>query len=344
MKKVFALVLVVCMMLCTAAFAEYDMILQDELPPAVVTSVNEVGETVAAKIFDAEGNAISEILDDGTVTLVDVYGRKDDHGADSISRLTAAYEGIMAQIHFSDEPCSQHEHEIRVDIDEALAALDKDIDAYDLVMYELFDILDNDSIDALLTDGSYMELTLEVAEYQTAPIVALFTADGEEWEVLPTYAVNGRRFTVRLAETGAIALLQDGYELIGLGKDYEEIVIAPEEGDGDENVNENFTPSVSGKSAPQLNSFEGDDGETYIGRMYDAENDEYISVPDKNYVLITAVAERDYIADIQTHEHLAWAYNGVLEAEDVGELHTVCADDTAAEAEVLSVALDQGYV
>ena len=208
MKKFFALVLIVCMMMTAAALAEKTPV-QDHQPPMVVGAV---------KVYDAQGSEIAEIKAE-EMTLTDVHFRAESE------RLTAAFEGIMANVHFSDVACSLHEHAVKADIDEALAAIDPEFDAHDLVMAELFEIAPADA--SLLVDGAYMEITLE-----GAPVVALFTADGAKWEMLDIVSNNGT-FTVKLTQPGVMTVFADGRQVIYVGKTTEkteEVVVPGEEG------------------------------------------------------------------------------------------------------------------
>lgn len=323
MKRLITIVLAICMLMSMAAFAEAGAVLQDEQPPKVVTYVNAAGETIVAKICDAEGNVLAEIKDDGSMILTDVHARRDAENSIVVTRLTSAYEDVMGGVHYADVECKLHEHDVKVDIDTVLEAIDHEMDSHDLVMYELFDVMIPDEAAELLTDDNYLEVTFEIIqEHNGLPLITMFTGDGEEWMVLPTMAEGENRFTVQMPARGTIALLNDGRESMGIGQDVKRVVtVVPGTGDG-ETENTNFTPSVSGKSAPQIVPFEGEDGEVYIGYIRNNEGSVEIAVPDRNYIHVTAVAERDYIVDIQTHEHLEWSYDSILAVEDVGELFT----------------------
>lgn len=324
MKKLFALIVAVCMLLNAAAYAEVvdmGLTLQDEQPPKLWIEEKESGEAVAATIFDKDGNVLAEIPDDGTLELTDVHFRALTENAVIVERLTAAYENVMDNVHHSDVDCKLHEHDVQVDINDVLASLQSDADAHDLVMYELYDVMLNGDSAALLTDGAYIEATFELLDWQPLPLIILYSADGVEWQVIGYTAEDGNRFTVKLEQSGTLALLSDGRELIGIGKSNEQATI-PGEIITDEEAGDNFTPSVTGKSAPTIAAFTDETGERYIGYLRSLGEEDDVRIPDRNYVLVTAVAERDYIVDIQTHEHLEWGYDRILEAEDVGDLFT----------------------
>lgn len=324
MKKFFALMLTTCMLLNIVALAEHSAILQDEQPPTVVTTMNEAGEIIVARVFDARGNVIVEIKDDGTLVLTDVHQREKAENNAVMTRLTDAYVSIMDDVHHSDVECQLHDHDVKVDINAVLSSLYVDMNAHDLVMYELFDIMFSDEIAKLLVDGYCFEVTFELAATQNLPLVTMFTPNGTEWRVIPVESAGDNRLTVRLTEFGTVALLSDGRETAGIGESVQRVVaVSPGAVSSEFDIDmSNFTPSVSGKPAPQIVTFVGADGETYIGYIRNNSGDMEILVPSKNYVQVTSVAERDYIADIQTHEHLEWSYDSILEVEDVGHLYT----------------------
>jgi len=325
MKKFFLMVLAVCMLMSMVAFAEQSPVLQDEQPPMVVTYVNEAGEVIAARICDKDGNVLAEIKDDGSLVMTDVHFRETAEIEIVVTRLTNAYNSVMDDVHHADVECKLHDHDVKVDIDTVLSAIDHEMDSHDLVMYEMFDVMIPDEAAALLVDGNYLELTLEVTqEHQNQPLITIFTGDGTEWMVLPTEDAGEDRFTVRMPKRGTIALLSDGRETMGIGQEVQRVVaVIPGEDAGEYGIDlSNFTPSVSGKSAPQMVTFVGEDGEVYVGYIRNRTGDVEIKVPDRNYILITSVAERNHIVDIQTHEHLEWSYDRIIAAEDVGELYT----------------------
>lgn len=344
MKKFLAMVLAVCTVLSMAAFAEQGAVVQNELPPQAVVFQNADGENIVAQIFDAQGDLLAEIKEDGALLLTDVHQRSTVENEIVSVRLTDAYEGVMDGVHYSDVNCVLHEHNIKPDIDESVA--DLGIDAYDLVMYELFDVMLTDETAELLAEGNYLELTLEVEADESVPLVTMFTADGEKWRIIPTTNIGANRFTVQLTELGTLALLSDGRDSIGIGSGAE-----PFEG---ENLTDysaqiggvvtNFTPSVSGKSAPEMHRQTGSDGESYVGYIRNDAGDLEIGVPDYNYIIVTAVAESDYVVDIQTHEHLEWGYDDILEVEDVGDLfaeHDMNIELEADEHDTIAVDLDE---
>lgn len=318
MKKFLSLVLIACMMLSAAAFAEGNTVVQDKQPPVIVTELNAANEIVEAYICNAQGDVIAEIVD-GNVVLTDVYYRSTVENEAIKVRLTSAYEGVMEDVHHSDVNCELHEHSVKVDINTVLGSLGQELDAHDLVMYELFDVCFGEAAEALLVDDNYAQVTLELAAYQPMPLIVLFSADGVNWTVIPYTSSGAQQITVNLSASGTVALLCDGHVVMGIGEDPEPIVI-PGDGTAEEGESGNFTPSVSGKPAPAVEVITDTDGEEYVGVIGNDNDETKTLVPDKNYVIVTAPAERTYNYDIQTHEHLEWAYDSILLAENVGDL------------------------
>ena len=327
MKKFLSLMLLACMLLSATALADFGYVVQDEQPPMLVSVTNAEGKVVAAYLYSAKGELIAELEADGNVILTDVHFRAEAQ-EDVSARLTASYEGVMDKVHHSDVACALHEHDVKVDINQVLGAIDQDdLDAHDLIMYELYDVCFTENVEMLLVDDAAVSVTFELAAHQPMPLIVLFTANGADWTVMP-FTVNGKQFTVSLPASGTLALLADGHQVMGIGEEVDPVFTTDE---ADEETSGNFTPSVSGKPAPELEIITGEDGEEYVGEIKDNEGTESILVPNRNYVVVTAPIEKACNIDIQTYEHLSWAYGTVLNAADVSELPADCHEGTIAE-------------
>jgi len=331
MKKLLALMLMVCMMmLSTSAMAE--AVLQDEQPPKLIAEMSENGE-VYAVILGADGNAVAQVLDAGLVPMEDVHNRFDAADEAVKARLSAAYLGVMDNVHHGDVECKLHEHDVKVDVDTVLASMGLDIDAYDLVMYELFDVSFAAEVADKIAEGGSVELKLEANQKVGAPLIVLFTADGANWQVLPTAGADNA-FTVRVPSAGTMALLCDGKQYMYIGEPTEhELEVDPGDRDTESDPSSIiFTPSVGGKPSPDLIPTQDENNEEVVGFICDDLGNVKIGIPNHNYVLITAVSGRDDVLDIQTHEHLEWGYDGILNAADVGALMSDSFDGTIADA------------
>jgi len=281
MKKLFALVLVVCMMMTGVAFAE---IVQDELPPVVV----------GAAVKDADGNVVA---DNAAVVLDDIHNRAT---AANSAVMVAAYNAAMASHHFSDMD----------NLHDELNAVLADIDshAYNLVATEMFNV----ALEGELAEGNAISLTIE-----SECTVAIATADGVEWHVVEAVDNGDGTATINLKQAGVVVLLQ----LIAVEEETEAVVEETEVvEESEESEDKNFTPSVSGKAAPEMTS----------SAICDANGEVIVEIPE---LVITALSERDKAIDILTHEHLEWAYDAILAAEDVGDLK-------ASETENIAAAID----
>lgn len=326
MKKLVALIVCLCMLLTATAFCEADL-LQNEMPPMLVKAELD------------NGTEAVEVLDDGSLVLTDVSARNEAE----MARLTAAYEGVMGGVHFSDVPSMLHEDVVKLDINEALKGTEEELTAHDLVMIELFDIAVGEELTEKLVDGAYLEMTLEMPENQAMPMMLLFTPDGAEWRVYEDWNIAGdNTLAVRVTEGGVMAFLKVELSSEDEIVDEDAEVTDPE---GvftpNDNQNPNFTPSVSGKPAPSLKTETGVDGVSYVATIYTKTGEVVANIPDYDYLLVTPVSESQFNADIMTHEHLQWAYDLILNCTNVGELLSADGENTiAAEIDAMLLAMN----
>ena len=330
MKKFLSLVLAASMMLGAAALCESGAV-QNELPP----------ELVAASVNDAQGALVAEVTEEGGVVLTDVHARETVEAEEVKVRLTAAYEGVMKDVHHSDVLCALHQHIVRVDIDDVLANVDPELDAHDLVMSELFDVEFSQDVKAQLVNGNTARVTLQLDSWTPMPLIVLYSANGDDWTVILYETVGEQQIVVDLSAAGTVALLSDGRVVAGIGEAPEQEVAAtnvysePVEAD-------NFTASATGKPAPGVELIPGEDGETYVGEIGNNNDETRVLVPNRNYVLVTAPVESTFNPDVQTYEHLAWAYNSIMLADNVGTLPSEQAGTIAADLDALLQAMNAG--
>lgn len=341
MKKLISFVLVACMMLATAALGESAIVVQNEQPPVLVTKVNAENQEFYATVHNAQAEMVAEVTDGSSIILTDVHHRTSVENAVIAARLTSAYEGVMEDVHHGDVTCELHDHAVKVDIDMVVASLEHDLDAYDLVMYEMFDVNFTDALGQLLTEDGYVELTLKLDAHQPLPIVVLYTKDGVNWTVIPYEKAGEQQISVRLAASGSLALLCDGTKVMGIGEEKEMLDLSDNENSEEDFDNGNFTPSVAGKLTPDLVVEYDENNEAYVGTIYDDQGEAKAKVPNRNYIWVTVTAERDYNHDVQTHEHLEWAFEGMKVVADVGELPSDSTDGTIA-AEIDEMLVQMG--
>lgn len=319
MKKLFALLMALCLMtaVLTAIAEELEVrpVLQDEAAPKLVVT-EENGQKIIAKICDANGNVLAVILDDGTVALTDVHQR-----AEGGERLVNAYNELMQDVHFSDVESAKHDEKLKKDINDSIAT--DTLSAYDMLVYEVFDVaLNNPETEALLTDGAYIEFVVELKENQSAPTLIKTSQDGLKWELLDHCTVDGSTVTIRMEKPGVVGFMKP-YDVAPeqpVVIETEEVVTTYEtvmvEAEG------LFTPSVSGKPAPQLVPFVNEKNEVVKGYIYTTETAEPVAVGNDSSLVITPVADSFYVEDIQTHEHLQWSFDSILKAEQVQHIRT----------------------
>ena len=138
---------------------------------------------------------------------------------------------------------------------------------------------------------------------------------------------------MKLPQPGTLALLGSGREIVKFGEANEEKVETSVPGTevGPVDIHfEHFTPSVSGKEAPEVITFSGTDGEKYSAYIRNSAGAVITMVPDKNYIVTTAISESLYTADIQTYEHLESNFGDIITAENVGVLKSDKAEGTIA--------------
>lgn len=160
-------------------------------------------------------------------------------------------------------------------------------------------------------------------------LTVLASTDGENWSEVKDVAFkeNGS-VQVAIQETCLLAFLiehgaavEDGFGGMGISVGDRDV---PEEG------NQNFTPSVSGKLAPEVVVIEKD-GEKYVASILDGNGNASALVPDDAWMIVTPLSERKYNPDVVTYEHLQWAYDTICEAPNIGGLPDADHDSTLGD-------------
>ena len=336
MKKVISLVLAACMLLMgipALAGQQADrVVLQDEKAPEIIVAGEENGVVVVATVYDADGNVVGQVAE-GSLVLVDAHDRNNIADEAAAKRLNDAFSGAMSYVHYSDAASAHHDGTIKVDLNAALAGNADGLIAYDLINFELFDVTLTGDAAALLGEGCYLELTIQLGKGQSMPMFVIFTADGTEWEILKNYTFgDNKTMTLRLEKPGTLAFLAPVYtasvEEVEYPVDTLEDSIEIIE---DEQIEDSpFTPSVSGKPAPSVVPTVDENGEEIAGTVIYTDSDMTAAIPAGWYLIVTPFAERDFVLDIQTHEHLEWSFDDVLAAGHVGELEEGIDDEINA--------------
>lgn len=217
MKKLFALVLIVCM-LSVAAFAE------------VTVS--------AANICDAAGNVVGA----AELAVEDYTNRSNITDTGVADRLTKAFEWVKYDVQYNET--------LAADIDSALAGKSMELTSSDLIIVEMFDIALGE-----IAEGNYAEITVTLEEGKVMPQIVTFTADGITWEVVE-YTTEGNTITFKANRSGAVAFLLD-HKLVLTEGEVSEKLVATESTTIITAGAETFTKSVYGKTAPSVTVIEG---------------------------------------------------------------------------------------
>ena len=156
--------------------------------------------------------------------------------------------------------------------------------------------------DAVFTDLFFATVEGEVTvTFKSDAVGVMFSTNGTDWTALEA-ACNGETVTVTLKENGVVLFLQDAAPVAA------EDAVNGEAVDPEESTN--FTPSVSGKLAPEV-KVEGDS----VADIMDATGNTVAAVP-AGWMVLTPLATRAYTPDVVTFEGLEWAYASVLEGAD----------------------------
>lgn len=221
------------------------------------------------------------------------------------TQMQKAYDSIHATLHFSELAAAGHENGIAQDIDQELAEMGLSLTAYDYLIYDSFDLQLDAAYADKMSGGASLEVVFDLnLDREVKPLV-LVSKDAESWKCVDNEDVtlNGDQMTVRFDELGIVLVLID---------------VAHGAADDDASTG-NFTPSVSGKAAPDLITPEGA-AEGIIARIYD-ENDVLISeVPDEGWLVVTPVSRRNSAEDKEVRERLEWAYNQIQTTKRLGDL------------------------
>ena len=344
MKKIFALLMALCMLLTAfAAIAEETQpqvqirsVLQNEQAPAIVPTENYI-----AKICAADGTVLAQITEAGDLHLADVHHREELINTQAIDRLDVAYDQLMHDVHFGDVATTEDEEKLLKDlINEQIET--EDFNAYDLLVYETFDVhVDNEELAKLLTDGAYLEFTIELLEHQSAPLMIKFSGDGEHWDLLENYSADGKQVTIRMYQEGVVGLIKP-YEVIpGTTTTYAQAVMGEAEPSADAQDTSIFRPSVTGKPAPQLKTDVDENGEVVVGYIYTTVTTDPVIIRLDDHLVITPVADSAYVEDITTHEHLQWSYDSMLAAGAIDKLGDEL--DEKIDAQLADAGFDLGY-
>jgi len=238
-------------------------------------------------------------------TLMENRHTLDDE--DVRNRMQWAYQTIHDTDHFSEMESVNHENGIAQDINQELVEMGADLTAYDYLIYDSFELQLQDAYADQLGNGNTLEVNFDLNLDREVKLVVLLSNNEESWQCLDHENVNQNAdgtAAVRFSELGTVLFLID---------------VKHQPASAGAEPDSNFTPSVSGKPAPDVVPPSGADPDI-IARIYN-ENDELISeVPDEGWLVITPVSRRDTAEDKEVRERLEWAYNQIQTTPRLGDL------------------------
>ena len=130
-----------------------------------------------------------QLTDAGLLQMKDIHQRTQQLLPEAARRLNKAYELMMTHVHFSDVASAISLENLKAEINAALAS--RDMSAYNLMMFELFDVTLLGENAAALKDGAVLEFTVKPNEMGVSPLLVAFSPDGENWQLLDDYTANG---------------------------------------------------------------------------------------------------------------------------------------------------------
>jgi len=249
-------------------------------------------------------------------TLMENRHTLDDE--DVRNRMQWAYQTIHDTDHFSEMESVNHENGIAQDINQELVEMGADLTAYDYLIYDSFELQLQDAYADQLGNGNTLEVNFDLNLDREVKLVVLLSNNEESWQCLDHENVNQNAdgtAAVRFSELGTVLFLID---------------VKHQPASAGAEPDSNFTPSVSGKPAPDVVPPSGADPDI-IARIYN-ENDELISeVPDEGWLVITPVSRRDTAEDKEVRERLEWAYNQIQTTPRLGDLDDEAGDGIGDE-------------
>lgn len=185
---------------------------------------------------------------------------------------------------------------------------------YMLVMFDKFQVELPEDAAAKLAEGGYVQMVFGLEDWQPNPALVTVTVNNEI-KTVESFDGEGT-VTVKLPAQGVVAFMTDCGKVKHLfGRHEQEESVPGEVQPG----NNNFTPSVSGKPAPDVMT-----AEDHAALIKDTVIEEVIGVP-ATELIITPVADRDYVPDVRIHGGLEWAYEKIRTAPSLNELPEITA-------------------
>ena len=293
MKKIWSVMLVLCMLMTAASAMAAANGYQDGAAPELVMVSDGQGGSAVAVIRDAEGNILAVIPSGNMLKLICV-GERELVEDEAVAGLL---ENGLATLQNSEYRVSAPE---QVNTDLFHAQIPAEYAEY------------------FANGAAYLDMAFVIEELLAGDkLQVLHSVDGETWTEVTnvTYAGDGT-VHVGIQQSGLVAFVVERGAVFT--DDDDDAEVKAEEGT-EEQEEQQFTPSVSGELAPEIVEFE-DEGEDCVATIINSDKEKLASVPAKKWIVVTPLAEREDSPCVVTYEHLEWAYGAILDAENIGSL------------------------
>ena len=305
MKKCLPVILMlcVCMLLVTSAFAE-KTVYQDGVSPELVPVSDTQGGEAAALICDADGHVIASIPV-GKMMTICVGERANVQDTEIAAALEKGLLSLLEDAHHS----------------RGLWTVDTD----------LFYVQLPEEYAASLAEGGASVVMVFNPHILNGSdkLQALYSVDGQTWTEVTDVSFAGDG-TVRLSiqQSGLLAFVVEhsaAFSKLSADSTIQlpaQIVHA---------ANSNIPPSVVGKLAPEVVAF-AQNGAACVATILNSDKEAVSTVPNGTWMIVTPLSERWYNPDVITYEHLQWAYDSICSAANIGALPAAGQDGTLGEA------------
>lgn len=223
------------------------------------------------------------------------------------NRMQWAYTEIHETGHFEELAVLGHENGIGQEVNRVLNDMNVGLTVYDYMIYDSFELQLQDQYANQIGNGNTLEVNFDLNLDRDVHLVVALSNDQATWKCVEAKDVtqyNDGTASVRFSELGTVLfMIEVQHQPAGPA-------VEPDS---------NFTPSVTGKPAPDVIPPHGS-ASNIIARIYNEEDQLISEVPDEGWLVITPVSRREQAEDKQVRERLEWAYNQIKTTPDVGDL------------------------
>lgn len=292
MKKWLSVALMICLLMLgmTGAIADAG-VYHDGYAPEVVMVNNDQGVACVGVIKDAQGNVIATIPEDSLMKILCVGDPYQEH-PEIEDLLDQSFDTLLKDQHVSN--------------------------AEWLLETDLFYVEIPEEYAGYMTDGAVLEIVFKPLIMQEVDQVGVLTTlDGNNWNEATSVSFDGNgTVTVGIDQSCVVAFTIPHGSVAGGNS----MAVTPDEDDViQDEINANFTPSVSGKPDPQVVTTVVE-GENCYGVIVSTTGEVLGKVTEQDEIVVTPLSEGEVYADITAYEHLQWAYDSICEVSNLGNL------------------------